>query len=190
VPRRLGFMIALVMLPAIALPLSPAFGGGGGGCYGPTTAGAGTRAVITGFCFEPTVLRVPPGESVTWANRDDAEHTVTGANGAWGDYDILTRGNEVTYRFAKEGTYPYFCALHIGMVGAVVVGDGRGPGTLTTRAARKAVSPAEPPAQAAGPGGLAVPPATEPNLWPLGAAVTAGLMGLGLGRALARSRLN
>ena len=184
--RRVCVFAAII---AVNLPIAPATGGGGGGCYGPLTSGSGGKAEITGFCFEPTIVRVAPGDSITWVNRDEAEHTVTGANGAWGTYDILKRGDDATYRFAKEGTYPYFCALHVGMVGAVVVGDGRGPGMLTTRAARNAVTRAEPPPQAAGPGGLAVPPAEEPNLWPLGAAVAAGLVGLGLGRALARSRV-
>ncbi|MGH2730988.1 MAG: cupredoxin domain-containing protein [Actinomycetota bacterium] len=186
--RRLGFAGAAVII-AVNLPIAPATGGGGGGCYGPLTAGSGGKAEITGFCFEPTVVRVRPGDSVTWVNRDEDKHTVTGANGAWGDYDILGRGDSVTYRFKREGTYPYFCSLHVGMVGTVVVGDGRGQSILTTRASRKTVTRAEPPPQAAGPGGLAVPPATEPNLWPLGAAVAAGIVGLGLGRALARSRV-
>ena len=31
-------------------------------------------------------------------------------------------------RLDQAGTYPFFCYLHPGMVGVVVVGDGRSPG--------------------------------------------------------------
>jgi hypothetical protein len=38
------------------------------------------------------------------------------------------RGKSVTFRFDEEGVYPFFCCLHPGMAGAVVVGDGAGTG--------------------------------------------------------------
>jgi hypothetical protein len=52
---------------------------------------------------------------------------VTGANGSFGDYSALAEGMSVNHRFAEPGTYPYFCALHPNMAGAVVVGDGAVP---------------------------------------------------------------
>ncbi len=59
-------------------------------------------------------------------NRDAYPHTVTGANLAWGDYSELATGQSVSHLFRTPGTFPYYCLLHPGMIGAVVVGDGRG----------------------------------------------------------------
>ena len=41
---------------------------------------------------------------------------------------------QVTYRFTEAGVYPYVCTYHVGMVGAVVVGDGAGGAIETTTA--------------------------------------------------------
>jgi hypothetical protein len=102
------------------------------------TDASGTRIGIRDFCFGPTILRVRPGETVTWVNRDGFPHTVLGANGAWGGFDTLRRnGGEVSYRFVSPGVYPYVCTYHPGMVGAVVVGNGRADGAayaVTTNA--------------------------------------------------------
>src|SRR5207245_11238625 len=94
--------------------------------HDPETVGEACTAVaLIGFCMWRTVIRVGVGESVTWTNRDDvAMHTVTGAGGSWGTWDPFSQGQSVTYRFDTAGVFPYFCALHPGMVGAVVVGNG------------------------------------------------------------------
>jgi plastocyanin len=110
---------------------------GGGGCGRAVTDDGGTRVNIRNFCFGPTILRVPPGETVTWVNRDDFPHVVLGANGAWGGYDKLRGGGEVGYRFVSSGVYPYVCTYHPGMIGAVVVGNGKPEGAtypVTTNA--------------------------------------------------------
>ena len=72
-------------------------------------------------------------------NRSSEEHLITGANGAWGDRDRpLAPGASVTARFDEPGVYPYTCALHRGMTGAVVVGD---PGADAVTAAATSQSP-------------------------------------------------
>lgn len=111
-----------------SLVVSPALAGGGGGCYGPATDGSGVTVAIRNFCFMPTVLHIQPGDRITFVNRDSSPHTVTGANSVWGTFDELDRGDAVAYAFGEPGTYSYFCAYHIGMVGTVVVGDGTGAG--------------------------------------------------------------
>jgi hypothetical protein len=96
------------------------------------TDASGTRIGIRDFCFGPTILRARPGETVTWVNRDGFAHTVLGANGAWGGFDTLRRnGGEVSYRFVSPGVYPYVCTYHPGMVGAVVVGNGKADGAAS-----------------------------------------------------------
>lgn len=122
-------------LAALALVPGVAGASGGGGCGGPVTDAAGTTVEIKDFCFGPTILRVATGDTITFVNRDPIQHTVLGANGAWGSYDALKHGREATYEFSEAGVYPYVCTWHLGMVGAVVVGDGIGGAIDTTTAA-------------------------------------------------------
>ena len=100
----------------------------------PVTDEAGTEVDIVDYCFSPTILRVAPGDAVTFTNRDRAPHSVLGANATWGDYDDMKRRQAITYRFAEPGVYPYVCTYHVGMVGVVVVGDGGGGASGTTTA--------------------------------------------------------
>lgn len=127
---------ALAVLVGMILVPAPASASGGGGCGQPVTDEAGTAVDIRDYCFSPTILRVAPGDEVTFVNRDRAPHSVLGANGTWGSYDLLKRGpvKGVTLRFAENGVFPYVCTYHIGMVGVVVVGDGTGGAIDTTTA--------------------------------------------------------
>jgi plastocyanin len=129
--RRWGGPIVVAFATTIAVgSLSGvAEASGGGGCGGPVTDSHGTTVQIRNFCFGPTILRVRPGTKVTFVNRDPFPHTVLGANAAWGGFDaIRKRLGPVSYRFMRSGVYPYVCTYHPGMVGAIVVGDGSGPG--------------------------------------------------------------
>jgi plastocyanin len=90
------------------------------------TAGDGATA-DTRNCFEPVVLTVKVGERVTWTNRGETPHTVTGASGLWGSYDELGKDQAVSFAFDEPGVFPYACVLHPTMVGAVVVTEKAGP---------------------------------------------------------------
>ena len=127
---------ALALLAGVIFVPAPASASGGGGCGEPVTDEVGTAVDIRDFCFSPTILRVAPGDEVTFVNRDRAPHSVLGANGVWGSYDLLKRGpaKGVTLRFTESGVFPYVCTYHIGMVGVVVVGDGTGGAIGTTTA--------------------------------------------------------
>jgi plastocyanin len=78
---------------------------------------------ISAFTFEPAVLTVNVGDSVTWVNTDGVPHTSTAAlNHLWGD--LLTSTESFTYTFDTPGTYAYFCEMHPAMVGSInVVGE-------------------------------------------------------------------
>ena len=122
----------VVVLLSLVLPLAgSAMAGGGGGCYGPVTQGAGRTVAIEAFCYTPSLIRIAEGGSVTWENRDRVPHAVSGMNGAFtsfeGAFKGLARGDSYTARFADEGVWPYYCAFHPDMLGAVIVGDGQGP---------------------------------------------------------------
>lgn len=124
VTRRAVTLVAAVGLVSLLLT---GVARAGGGCHSQDlTDRKGNTVTLVDSCFTPTILRVGPGDTVTWTSDDPEDHTVTGANGSFGGGTSLRRGDSVAYRFDAEGVYPYFCYFHPGMVGAVVVGDGVG----------------------------------------------------------------
>jgi len=121
-------LFALVVVAAV--PIS-AGASGGGGCGRPVSDARGSRVRIASFCFLPTILRIRPGQAVTFENRDGFAHTVLGANAVWGSFSQVRSHRAVTYRFTRPGVYPYVCTYHPGMVGAVIVGNGSAHGEAT-----------------------------------------------------------
>lgn len=119
----------LLVLSAVALLVVPTAASAGGCLPDPDLepSSSSRRSVAIRECaFVDTVTYVDPGETVRWVNRDHAPHTVTGAAVSWGTEDLVDLGESVSYTFEEDGVYPYYCALHPSMVGAVVVGDGKG----------------------------------------------------------------
>jgi plastocyanin len=124
--------LAVGVFAILALSLWAPGANAGGGCHSEQfTDAKGVKVDLSDACFTPTVIRVQPGQSVTWTNRDDMAHTVTGVAGGWGTYDEMSLNDTKTYRFQTSGVFPYFCVIHPGMVGAVVVGDGTSKETTT-----------------------------------------------------------
>lgn len=119
-------LLIVTALGAITFPLlTPSAAAGGGGCHGSYQVdGRGVSVSLSNACFDPLVVRVDPGQSVTWTNSDDMAHNLVGSAMEWGSDGDLRRGDAVTIDFDKPGTFPYACTLHPGMIGAVVVGDG------------------------------------------------------------------
>lgn len=115
------------MLIGVAVALPAPASAGGGGCY-KLTQGTGTTVELRDFCITPTLLRVGPGETVTFVNRDGFRHIITGAGVEWSSDGYLRADEAFTATFRRDGVYPYQCYLHPGMAGAVIVGDGTGPG--------------------------------------------------------------
>lgn len=177
--RRLRLFLAITAgLSFVLLPAVPAQAGAG--CHNPEIRDvAGTRVDLEDSCFVQTILRVKPGQAVTWTNRDPTEHAVAGVGGAWGSYSTFLLGKSVTYRFSRTGIYPYFCYVHPGMIGAVVVGDG-GKATAT-QSSDAGVFPVASPLSATS----AAPAAPEAPATPVSASSpgpwrTVALMALGL----------
>lgn len=77
------------------------------------------------LAFVPETNVVQSGDTVTWTNEDDVPHTVTaGARDNPSDtFDSgeIAPGDTFTFTFEEAGTYDYFCSLHPGMSGTVVV---------------------------------------------------------------------
>ena len=77
--------------------------------------------------FDPVLLNVPVGATVTWKNLDSTLHTVTsgstesGKSGTIFDSSYLTGGKIFQHTFSIAGTFDYYCTLHPYMKGQVVV---------------------------------------------------------------------
>ncbi|MCK0096999.1 cupredoxin family copper-binding protein [Yoonia sp. F2084L] len=86
-----------------------------------TVANAADHVVtIKGFAFEPAVLTIAAGDSVTFVNEDGAPHTATANNGAF-DTGNLGRGDQSKLTFSAAGTFDYFCSVHPNMTAQIVV---------------------------------------------------------------------
>jgi len=122
--RRVSFIAVLATAGLMApIPASA----GGGGCT-EVTEGRGATVEILYSCITPTLLRVEPGEPVTFVNRDEYRHVIAGAAYAWASDGYLRSGEAFTAEFRDEGIYPFQCYLHPGMAGAVIVGRASGLG--------------------------------------------------------------
>jgi plastocyanin len=125
---RFTAVLALMLLAAVTLFAEGGAVEAGGGCHERSdrgvTDGTGTSVAIEKCAYLPNVVRVQTGDTVRWHNKEEALHTVTGVAGSWGTFEEYELGESVSYTFDESGVYPYFCELHPGMVGAVIVGDG------------------------------------------------------------------
>ncbi len=85
-------------------------------------------------CFEPYIVNISIGDTVTWTNNDDAIHVVVNRdantaqlensqNGEFFDSGFLKSNESFSYTFNQEGMFEYFCTLHPWMNGYVTVGD-------------------------------------------------------------------
>jgi len=92
-------------------------------------AGAAPRAAtknvtLTDNAFDPKTITVNVGDTITWTDQGQNEHTVTADNGSFDSGDLKTgEKTSFSFTFAKAGTFAYHCKYHgaMGMVGTVMV---------------------------------------------------------------------
>ena len=75
---------------------------------------------INSFKFFPSEVKVKSGETVIWKNEDSAAHTVEFDKGTFTS-DELAKGDMVSFKFDKTGTFTYHCGIHQSMQGTVLV---------------------------------------------------------------------
>jgi plastocyanin len=150
--RRLRLLVPLLAVLAATLAAAPP-AAAGGGCHRPASEGRGTTLTMEELCIVPTVLRVDPGSEVTIVNRDVIDHPLARVGRDW--YWEGTAGTRTAIRLDRAGTYPFVCYLHPGMVGVVVVGDGRSTGS-------EVVQVTAPPAETGEAAGTGQAAGTEP----------------------------
>jgi plastocyanin len=61
--------------------------------------------------FVPQQLVVKAGTTVTFTNKDNANHTATNINGLF-DSGKITSENSWSYTFDKPGTFSFYCNYH------------------------------------------------------------------------------
>ncbi|MGI0069373.1 MAG: cupredoxin domain-containing protein [Nitrosopumilaceae archaeon] len=92
-------------------------------------------------CFNPQVLNISPGDTVTWTNSDTVGHTATSGQptdnvtGTVWDSSLIKAGGTYTTpasTFQNAGTYNYFCMVHPWMTGQIIVGAAAASGGTTT----------------------------------------------------------
>lgn len=127
-------------IAALAVCSAVALGACGGAAPDPPAARShrGTHVTVDTFRFSPRTLRVTVGTRVRWENRDEILHTVTAGRGRdpgvpgvsspsparpSGAFDgrLDGSGSSFAFTFTVPGSFPYFCAVHSGMAGTVLV---------------------------------------------------------------------
>ncbi len=105
------------LLPAVGAAAVFAAGCGGAGKSEPVAA---TEVeMVKSYRFDPEVIEIEAGDTVTWTNEDNFTHTVQ----VEGQEDHkVEQGERVEITFDTPGTYDYVCTLHSkDMDGTVIV---------------------------------------------------------------------
>lgn len=81
----------------------------------------------TATCFTPSILNIYPGDSITWMNADNVDHTVVSGLpyakdlGTMFDSGVIASGKSYSFTFRDIGTYKYSDKIDKWMVGEVTV---------------------------------------------------------------------
>jgi plastocyanin len=136
----------LLGLPALIVALVPLFIAGTGATAAANTLNVKAGSGATGYSvnlFAPGTIYIAPGDTVKWTFPWQEPHSVTFGTPT-GDPSVLVGGENPSYdgtsfissglvfggaastasysvTFPNKGTYAYFCILHPGMKGSVVV---------------------------------------------------------------------
>ncbi|MGH9137357.1 MAG: plastocyanin/azurin family copper-binding protein, partial [Acidimicrobiales bacterium] len=104
------------------------------GWQGTGFLGAATQpsagVTLRGVRFDPMVVHVDPGGTVTWTHDDpNIEHSVTADDGSFDSHpscgqllgSCMKEGQQFAQTFSQPGTVAYHCRVHSGMRGTVEV---------------------------------------------------------------------
>jgi plastocyanin len=106
------------LLPAVAAAAVIAAGCGGSGESSEPVA-TNEVAMVKSYRFDPKVVEIDAGDTVTWTNDDNFTHTVQ-VDGQ-PDHEV-EQGESFSITFDEPGTYHYVCTLHSkDMDGEVIV---------------------------------------------------------------------
>lgn len=84
----------------------------------PLTTVETNTVTIQNFSFNPAILTVPVGTTVTWINKDSAPHTIKSETFT---SSTLNQGDLFEFTFNTTGSFDYTCGIHPSMSGKIVV---------------------------------------------------------------------
>ena len=109
-------MARLLLLVAALAALAAGCGGSG---ESSTPVATTEVSMAKSYRFDPKVIEIEAGQTVTWKNEDNFTHTVQ-VDGQ--DDHKVDRGDSVSIKFDMPGTHDYVCTLHRqDMEGKVIV---------------------------------------------------------------------
>jgi plastocyanin len=111
--------LVLILLIASAFPGCGSQTTGTGPTAGTGQSGS-VQVLMKNTTFIPADVTVKVGQTVTWANEDPIEHDVVANDGSF-QSSVLPQGGTFSFTFTKSGSFPYYCAIHPSMTGAVTV---------------------------------------------------------------------
>ncbi len=80
-----------------------------------------THVTIKNFKYHPAKIVVPKGATVTFSNKDSAEHTATANKSGMFDTGTVRPGQTKSAMIHGTGTIAYHCDFHPFMHGTIVV---------------------------------------------------------------------
>src|SRR5262249_51653230 len=114
-------MRTLLLVPALAVIIVLL-----AGCAAQTSAAAvpvetAQVRMPPSYRFDPPVIQIPAGTTVTWGNADNFTHSVSVVDGKFPILN-LSPGQSGTITFDQPGTYAHICTYHAqDMKGTVIV---------------------------------------------------------------------
>ena len=138
--RSIAIMTTIALLALFALlPIA-----------GAAPRSAETKTInMTNFKFDPPTLTVNVGDTITWKNNDQTEHTATADDGTFNTGDVAP-GKDASVTMSKAGTFPFYCKYHggpggKGMSGTITVQEAAAqPQPTAAPAAQPTTAPAAP----------------------------------------------
>lgn len=123
-PRYLRVLIPSVVAAAFLAGCSGS-GNTGTDAYGeadPVVIESSTVTVeMKDIQFHPQGIKVKPGTTVTWVNRDPVVHNVRQVQSVFLSQDVMEEGDIFTFTFKEPGTFRYQCTYHPPNMNGVVI---------------------------------------------------------------------
>jgi plastocyanin len=76
--------------------------------------------LVDRFAFNPPLVSIPRGASLTWRFRDSFIHDATVVRGPRGFATATVRNKNQRYRFTVPGEYKLYCSIHPVLMSQVV----------------------------------------------------------------------
>jgi plastocyanin len=82
--------------------------------------GGDSSVLVDKFSFNPPLVSIPRGASLTWRCRDNFIHDATVVRGPRGFATATVKDKNQRYRFTAPGEYKLYCSIHAVLMSQVV----------------------------------------------------------------------